>query len=76
MNWMPASVTPGEILIDVYQPRPDGEGRVSFFAYWHDPCTLSEGGPPDHVRGQVFCTRLDEFTARHEARGGTISIRE
>lgn len=56
---------PGEMVVE-RDPATvlDDFGREQFFAYWYDPKTLSEGGPPHHVRGQVFYTDVAEFVAR------------
>lgn len=58
--------SPDEVVVERDPTaRPDDFGREQFFAYWHDPKTLREGGPPHHVRGQVFYTSVAEFVARH-----------
>jgi len=60
---IPASLQPDEMVIEVTS-KPDDFGRVQFRAFWHDARTLAEGGPPAHVRGQVFYAGLDQFIAR------------
>lgn len=53
----PAGVQPGQLVIDVYDPRRDEFGRVSFFMYWHDtpqPDVMAPGGMTPPARAQVF----------------------
>ncbi len=62
---------PDEMLVEVTPgEKPDGGGRVQFTAFWID----STGLTPTGVRAQVFNTRLDEFTAREEAKGHPIRV--
>jgi hypothetical protein len=51
----------GEFVI-VLDPtrRRDERDRVRYTAFWFDPKTPGEGGPPDHLRGQVFFADPDE----------------
>jgi hypothetical protein len=60
-----------EIVVRVLS-EPDKFGRREFTAYWHDPKSLVEGGPTDHVRAQMFCTDLSAFEAVQQTRGGSV----
>lgn len=51
---------PDEVLVHV-KTRPDCSGRQTFLAFW----LTDQPWVPNGVRGQVFSTVLDEFTARH-----------
>lgn len=50
----------------------DSMGRRQFYAWWFDPCTPAEGGPPDHVRGQVFHTYVEDFVKRSRQNGRRV----
>jgi hypothetical protein len=50
-------VGPNEYVV-VVSSKPDGMGRVRFTAFWQDE------NAPQGVRGQVFNTRLADFTDR------------
>lgn len=62
-----------EVIIDRDpDDKPDDNGRTKFFAWWYDPKTPAEAGPPDHNRGQIFYTDLTEFVKRVAADGKTV----
>lgn len=47
---------------------PDSQGRVQFTAFWPAPsCVFG-------IRGQVFNTSLDEFIAREQAAGYSVTV--
>jgi hypothetical protein len=58
-------IATGETLVQ-FVTDPDDHGRRRFVAFWLDPAA------PGGVRGQVFQTTLDEFTARTTQLGGTV----
>jgi hypothetical protein len=66
----------GELVI-VLDPsrRRDEHGRVRHTAFWHDPKTPSEGGPADHLRGQVYFANPDENARDLEQREDVTSVR-
>lgn len=65
----------GEFVI-VLDParRRDERGRVQFTTFWFDPKTPKEGGPVDHLRGQVSYSDPDQHQ-RDLYRGGANAVR-
>jgi len=61
-----------DVIVVAVLDVADSMGHSPFWAWWYDPKTLSEGGPPDHVRGQRFTARLDEFVRRSAEQGMTV----
>lgn len=51
--------------------EPDALGRQRFFAFWK----ATDAERLGQTRGQIFFTRLDEFTARQEERGKRVVLR-
>jgi len=67
---MPEAMEPGEVAIEI-TGKVDAQGRVQFFAYWHDDVRWRGGGM---VAGQVFLCRLGEFTQRYTSRGERVTF--
>jgi hypothetical protein len=64
---IPTSIKEHEVRVEMIDDQPDELGRTMFFLYWYDPCTQTEGGPPNHVRGQVFHSVLSDHLDRFKA---------
>ena len=65
----------GEFILQLDpSAKRDGLGNVKFVLYWFDPCTLAEGGPIDHTRGQVYRANPDD-TIRRLYKDGARSVR-
>jgi hypothetical protein len=54
--------------------RPDDYGRLRFYTFWYDPKTPGEGGPPDHVRGQISYADPAEIR-RNLYKAGATTVR-
>lgn len=62
---------PSEVIVHVPSgSRPDSYNRFRFIAFW----LTDQPWVPDGVRGQVFMTDLDRFTADVERRGGSVRV--
>jgi hypothetical protein len=63
----------GEFVI-VLDPsrRRDEHGRVQFTTFWFDPKTPGEGGPPDHLRGQVSHADPEQHARDLYRHGATV----
>lgn len=57
---------PNDVFVQVHT-EPDGQDRVQFTAFWRDDYL-----PPAGVRGEVFHTSLEKFTARCEKAGEKV----
>lgn len=69
----PVITDENETVIQCNDKGPDGLGRRQFSAYW-----LADNTGPScdqvGVRGQAFFANVDEFVARHRARGRTVRV--